>query len=44
MEKSLIDYLKEIPDFRDLKGCRHPLWLLLLIMIMGIMSGYIMFG
>ncbi|MGD1698400.1 ISAs1 family transposase [Dapis sp. BLCC M229] len=40
MEKTLIDYLKEIPDFRDPKGCRHPLWLVLLIMIMGIISGY----
>ncbi|MEB3339924.1 transposase family protein [Okeania sp.] len=38
MEKTLIDYLKEIPDFRDSKGCRHPLWLVLLIVIMGIMS------
>ncbi|NEQ78555.1 MAG: transposase family protein [Okeania sp. SIO2C9] len=40
MEKSLIDYLKEIPDFRDQRGCRHPLWLVLLIIIMGIISGY----
>ncbi|NES67010.1 MAG: ISAs1 family transposase [Okeania sp. SIO2D1] len=40
MEKTLIDYLKEIPDVRDPKGCRHPLWLVLLIIIMGIISGY----
>ncbi len=39
-DKSLIDYLKEIPDERDPYGRRHPLWLILLIMIMGIMSGY----
>ena len=40
MEKSLIDYLKAIPDCRSQKGCRHPFWLVLLIIIMGIMSGY----
>ena len=39
-DKSLIDYLKEIPDERDAGGRRHPLWLILLIMILGIMSGY----
>ncbi|WP_287254063.1 MULTISPECIES: transposase family protein [unclassified Moorena] len=40
MEKSLIDYLKQIPDHRDPHGLRHPLWLVLLIIIMGMMSGY----
>jgi DDE_Tnp_1-associated len=40
MKKSLIDYLKEIPDFRQRQGCRHSLWLVLLITIMGIISGY----
>ena len=40
MEKSLIDYLKEIPDHRSPHGLRHPLWLVLLIIIMGMMSGY----
>jgi hypothetical protein len=39
-DKSLIDYLKEIPDERDPHGRRHPLWLILLLIIMGIMSGY----
>lgn len=38
--KSLIDYLKEIPDERNSHGRRHPLWLILLIIIMGILSGY----
>ena len=38
-DKSLIDYLKEVPDERDPQGRRHPLWLILIIMIMGIMSG-----
>ena len=40
MEKSLIDYLKQIPDFRHSSGTRHPLWLVLLIIILGMMSGY----
>ena len=40
MDKSLIDYLKQIPDHRDSHGLRHPLWLVLLIIIMGMMSGY----
>ena len=40
MDKSLVDYLKQIPDPRDSHGRRHELWLVLLIIIMGIMSGY----
>ena len=40
MEKSLIDYLKEIPDCRTRQGCRHEQWLVLLIIIMGIASGH----
>jgi hypothetical protein len=40
LNKSLIDYLKDIPDERARNGTRHPLWLVLLIMILGIMSGY----
>ena len=39
-DKSLIDYLKQIPDRREAGGRRHSLWLILLIMILGIMSGY----
>jgi hypothetical protein len=39
VDKSLIDYLKEIPDFREASGRRHPQWLILLIIIMGITSG-----
>jgi hypothetical protein len=33
MDKSLIDYLKQIPDCREPHGLRHPLWLVLLIII-----------
>ena len=40
MDNSLIDYLKKIPDPRKKKGNRHPLWLVLLIIIMASMSGY----
>ena len=40
MDKSLIDYLKQIPAPRSRSGLRHPLWLVLLIIIMGMMSGY----
>lgn len=40
LDKSLVDYLKQIPDERKAGGRRHPLWLILLIMILGIMSGY----
>ncbi len=39
-DKSLIDYLKQIPDERKAGGRRHSLWLILLITILGIMSGY----
>ena len=40
MDKSLIDYLKQIPDHRARSGLRHPLWLVLLLIIMGMLSGY----
>ena len=39
MSKSIIDYLKEVPDPRGAQGSRDDLWKILLI-IMGIMSGY----
>jgi predicted transposase YbfD/YdcC len=40
MSKSIIDYLKEVPDPRGAQGSRDDLWQILLIIIMGIMSGY----
>ena len=39
MENSLIHYLEQIPDCRERGGLRHPLPLVLLIVIMAIMSG-----
>ena len=39
LDKSLIDYLKQAPDERSPGGRRHPLWLILPIMILGIMIG-----
>lgn len=40
MSKSLVDYLVEIPDPRHRKGSHDDLWKLLLVIIMGIMSGH----
>ena len=40
MSKSIIDYLKEVPDPRGAQGSRDDLWQILLIIIMGIMSGH----
>jgi len=39
MEKNLVDYLQEIEDYRGTRGRRYPLWLLLLLVILGGMSG-----
>ncbi|BDM82156.1 hypothetical protein AM10699_50200 [Acaryochloris marina MBIC10699] len=36
----LIDTLKQVPDFRSARGRTHPLWLLLLLMVMGMLAGY----
>lgn len=41
---SLIDYLKQIEDYRALRGRRYPLWLMVLLAILGTMSecyGYV---
>ena len=35
MSVSLIEELKTIRDFRSSKGRRYPLWLILLLMVMG---------
>jgi predicted transposase YbfD/YdcC len=36
----LIELLKKVKDFRRLQGQRHPLWLILLLVILGTMMGY----
>jgi DDE_Tnp_1-associated len=41
VSSNLIAKLKQIKDFRTSDGQRHPLWLVLLIVLMGTMSGYI---
>lgn len=41
MGANLISHLREVEDFRTLDGRRHPLWLVLLFVIMGTMSGYV---
>jgi predicted transposase YbfD/YdcC len=37
----LIEKLKKVKDFRKPSGKRHPLWVVLLIIILGIMQSYI---
>lgn len=38
---TLIEELKKVKDFRKSQGKRHELWLVLLLIILGIMQGYI---
>lgn len=37
---NLIDELKQIPEFRKARGKRHPLWGLLILVVMGTLAGY----
>ncbi len=37
----LIDFLKQVKDFRRAKGTRHPLWFILLIIILGLMNRHV---
>jgi len=41
MLNNLIEKLKLVKDFRNNQGKRYPLWLVLLIIILGIMEGYV---
>jgi hypothetical protein len=41
MSANLIEHLRQVKDFRTTDGQRHPLWLVLLFVIMGTMSGYV---
>lgn len=40
MGANLITSLQEIKDFRTSQGRRYPLWLILLLVVMGTISGY----
>lgn len=37
---SLVELLQTVPEFRHLRGKRHQLWFILLMMIVGAMCGY----
>lgn len=37
---SLVELLQTVPEFRHLRGQRHELWFILLLMIVGAMCGY----
>ncbi|BAY36247.1 transposase [Nostoc sp. NIES-2111] len=37
---NLIEQLQQIPDYRNIKGMRHELWLVLLLILLGAMTGY----
>ncbi|WP_139253673.1 transposase family protein [Hydrococcus rivularis] len=41
MSANLIEQLRQVEDFRTKDGQRHSLWLVLLLVIMGTMSGYV---
>jgi hypothetical protein len=38
MKSNLLEALSQVPDFRAARGGRYPLWLLLLLVIMGTLS------
>jgi len=40
MRSNLIESLQNIRDFRAVHDRRYPLWLILLLVIMGTISGY----
>ena len=37
---SLLEALSQVPDYRGARGKRHPLWVLLVVMVMGNLAGY----
>jgi len=41
MGANLIEQLRQVEDFRTSDGQRHPLWLVIVLVIMGTMSGYV---
>ncbi len=38
---TIIEYLKKVKDFRLDQGQRHQLWFILLIVILGLMTGHL---
>jgi len=38
--EALIEQLKTIPDWRRGRKVQYPLWLMLLLSLLGVMSGY----
>jgi DDE_Tnp_1-associated len=39
LDSELVTYLKRVPDYRSKQGRRYPLWLMLLMSLLGVMSG-----
>lgn len=37
---ALVEQLKTIPDWRQGRAVQHPLWLMLVMVLLGVMSGY----
>jgi hypothetical protein len=37
---NLIEALQTVPDYRQARGKRHPLWVILVFMVMGNLAGY----
>jgi hypothetical protein len=36
----LIEAFQEVPDYRSARGKRHPLWVILVVIVMGNLAGY----
>ena len=37
---NLIEAFQNVPDFRSARGQRHPLWVILVVIVMGNLAGY----
>ena len=40
MPMNLIEALQTVPDYRKARGKRHPLWIILVFIVMGNLAGY----
>ena len=38
---TLIEALQTVPDYRQARGKRHPLWIILVFIVMGNLAGYL---